>query len=303
MFRFYTQRETSCFSHLTYASIFTSAAVVVAQPDPAYATVLEELANSQVVAFVNDASTDAAPPHIQAPDTASSLSKSEIASRAQGQSDWSSSVLFDISPAPAIRAAADRDTVRSQRRQRLGISIPRRMSMNFTSHQQQMRRMTVAVGLNYSRAESVRRAQIDRKLFAALFTAMIHRESNFNPKAVSPVGAKGLGQLMPDTARELGVEDAFSASENLDGAARYLTSMLDKFGSAELALAAYNAGPGAVQKYGGVPPYRETEQYIIDIFHAVGRTPSFAGQEPPKTTQDAPTLRPPWRANRLALAN
>ncbi|APO77144.1 lytic transglycosylase-like protein (plasmid) [Rhizobium etli 8C-3] len=195
----------------------------------------------------------------------------------RARSEWSSSVLFDTNPATSQR----QDKVgQFTRRQAFAATAPRRMSMNFNARQQNMRRMTVAVGLNYSGAGSVRRAQIDRKLFAALFTAMIHRESNFNPNAVSPVGAQGLGQLMPGTARELGVENAFSASENLDGAARYLTSMLDKFGSAELALAAYNAGPGAVQKYGGVPPYRETQQYIADIFHAIGRKPSFAADAP-----------------------
>jgi hypothetical protein len=81
---------------------------------------------------------------------------------------------------------------------------------------------------------------------------------------------------MPATARELGVCDAFSARQNLDGAARYLTSMLDRFGSPELALAAYNAGPNAVEKYGGVPPYRETNQYVADILNAMDRTPHVA---------------------------
>ncbi|SCY90288.1 Transglycosylase SLT domain-containing protein [Rhizobium sp. NFACC06-2] len=191
----------------------------------------------------------------------------------RARSQWSSAILFDIGRAPVGQR---KNIGRSARQPALAATAPRPLSMKFNSRQQNMRRMTVAVGLNYSAADSVKRARIDGKLFAALFTAMIHRESNFDPNAVSPVGAQGLGQLMPGTARELGVENAFSASENLDGAARYLTSMLDKFGSAELALAAYNAGPGAVQKYGGVPPYRETQQYIVDIFHAVGRKPSFA---------------------------
>ncbi len=102
---------------------------------------------------------------------------------------------------------------------------------------------------------------LDPKLLAGL----IRQESNFNPYAVSHCGAMGLGQLMPETARGLGVVDPFNASQNLDGAAKYLKQMLDKFGSTEKALAAYNAGPGAVQKYGGIPPYSETQNYVRAI--------------------------------------
>lgn len=103
---------------------------------------------------------------------------------------------------------------------------------------------------------------LDPKLLAGL----IRQESNFNPYAVSHCGAMGLGQLMPETARSLGVVDPFNASQNLEGAAKYLKQMLDKFGgNTTKALAAYNAGPGAVQKYGGVPPYTETQNYVRSI--------------------------------------
>ena len=98
-----------------------------------------------------------------------------------------------------------------------------------------------------------------------LIRAMIKTESNFNPKAVSPKGAQGLMQLMPDTAAGLGVEDAFDPSQNIQGGAEYMKNMLMNFGQVEKALAAYNAGPGAVQKYGGVPPYKETEDYIKKV--------------------------------------
>jgi soluble lytic murein transglycosylase-like protein len=143
-----------------------------------------------------------------------------------------------------------------------------------------MRQLAANVARTYAEAPGVTRARLDRDTFVDLFTTMIHRESNFNPRAVSSTGAGGLGQLMPATARELGVCNVFSAQENLEGAARYLTSMLDKFGSPELALAAYNAGPAAVQKYGGVPPYHETYQYIADIFNGVRRAPSAYGRVP-----------------------
>lgn len=99
-----------------------------------------------------------------------------------------------------------------------------------------------------------------------LLAGLLKQESNFNPYAVSNCGAMGLGQLMPDTARYLGVKDPFNAAQNIDGAAKYLSEQLKTFGgSIDKALAAYNAGPGAVKKYGGIPPYRETQNYVRSI--------------------------------------
>ena len=102
-----------------------------------------------------------------------------------------------------------------------------------------------------------------------LFLRMIGQESSWQPGAVSPKGASGLAQLMPGTARELGV-DPTDPIQNMTGGARYLRQQLDTFGSPELALAAYNAGPGAVQKYGGIPPFQETQDYVRKILGSNG---------------------------------
>jgi soluble lytic murein transglycosylase-like protein len=97
----------------------------------------------------------------------------------------------------------------------------------------------------------------------ALFDALVAAESSYDPNARSRAGALGLSQLMPDTAASLGVQNPFDPAQNLRGGATYLAQMLDRFGGdPQMALAAYNAGPGAVEKHGGVPPYAETRAYI-----------------------------------------
>jgi soluble lytic murein transglycosylase-like protein len=99
-----------------------------------------------------------------------------------------------------------------------------------------------------------------------LVKAIIATESCFDKKAISSVGARGLMQLMPATAKELGVKDSFDSNQNIRGGIKYFSQMLTRFNdNTELALAAYNAGPGAVEKYGGIPPYTETKGYVKKV--------------------------------------
>lgn len=105
----------------------------------------------------------------------------------------------------------------------------------------------------------------------SLLMAVIKVESNFDPLVVSRKGAQGLMQLMPETAREVGVRNPFDPSESIFGGAMYLRKMLDTFEHLDLALAAYNAGPGTVRQFGGIPPYEETQNYVKRVRHYMDR--------------------------------
>jgi soluble lytic murein transglycosylase-like protein len=137
---------------------------------------------------------------------------------------------------------------------------------------------TAGVDSRASIQNSIQAAARTYNLPSTLIRSVIRAESNFRADAVSPAGAQGLMQLMPATARELGVTDPFDVAQNIDGGARYLRQMLDRFdGDLKLALAAYNAGPGTVQRYNGEVPYRETRDYVRRVLAGMGATePSSA---------------------------
>ncbi|AUJ65616.1 transglycosylase (plasmid) [Aestuarium zhoushanense] len=124
--------------------------------------------------------------------------------------------------------------------------------------------------LRYAGHPGLRRTELSVRDWLTLYRANIEVESAYRQDAVSNAGAIGLGQLMPAKARDLGV-DPRDPLQNLDGSARYLAMMLDTFGDPRLALAAYNAGPDAVRQYGGIPPYRETQNHVARVMAVVAR--------------------------------
>jgi len=118
--------------------------------------------------------------------------------------------------------------------------------------------------------DDINQAALRYDIDPAFVRAVIHAESHFNPQAISKTGAQGLMQLMPATARELGVKNSLSAQQNITGGVKHLARLLRKYnGDNELASAAYNAGEGAVKRHGGIPPYKETQVYVerVGILH------------------------------------
>lgn len=157
---------------------------------------------------------------------------------------------------------------------------------------------TKQIARRYSNDKGLRIVGLSATDWEAIFVALVRAESAFHPDAVSPKGAVGLTQLLPGTARDLGV-DIFNMEENLSGGAEYLLAQIARFRSLENALAAYNAGPSRVIEYGGVPPFAEAQKYVADILAEVKHpfAPSLAnvsaGSEatpPPRSDASEPPI-------------
>ena len=125
--------------------------------------------------------------------------------------------------------------------------------------------------------EFVKKASTEHGVDPLLVSAIIHVESGYNPRALSPKGAEGLMQLMPETGRRWGAKDAFDPEDNIRAGVRYLRYLQDMFKDDRLALAAYNAGENAVQRYGWIPPYQETVEYVYKVGKKYGENRRIAG--------------------------
>jgi hypothetical protein len=140
--------------------------------------------------------------------------------------------------------------------------------------------------------EAVDRIALQHQLSPQLIHSVIKVESNYNPYAVSSKGAQGLMQLIPSTARRFGVSNSFNPVENIQGGAKYLKYLLDLYsGNYPLALAAYNAGEGAVARYGGVPPYAETRNYLILVHKRLGEAQKAAAARQQKAAAAKPMVQ------------
>jgi soluble lytic murein transglycosylase len=176
----------------------------------------------------------------------------------------SSLLLLGISPASAdIYRYVDANGVVHFTNAPQYTNRPTKQSWSFYRSEIRPGQSSAGGQLVHSYRDIIRQNAMAYRLEEALVKAVIKAESNYNAQSVSNKGAQGLMQLIPETARLMRVSDPFDPAENIRGGSNYLRLMLDQFnGNLDLALAAYNAGPNAVQRHGGIPPYTETRQYV-----------------------------------------
>lgn len=196
-------------------------------------------------------------------------------SAARGDGTFADTLAQAQSPVPQTRASAAAAWTTASR---LGTAAPLQRPTN-SRPVARTDGLSAAEASNVPYRDEIIAAAKRHGIDPALLAAVVKQESNFNPQAHSAVGAKGLTQLMDATARGLGVSDPYDPAQALDGGAKFLSGLLKQFGGdTTRAIAAYNAGPGAVKKFGGIPPYAETQRYVPRVlanFESYSRSAAF----------------------------
>ncbi|MDV6236341.1 lytic transglycosylase domain-containing protein [Leptospira ellisii] len=169
----------------------------------------------------------------------------------------------ETSSAPAAKSSPEFDSILQTERER--VSPPKETYLETYDWNGSRNSRGELKGVEPTLAEIIRKESEKNRLDPALVQSVIKAESGFKADAVSPKGAVGLMQLMPSTADLLGVDDPSDPAENVAGGTKFLSDLLHKYKNLDHALAAYNAGPGAVDRYGGIPPYKETQKYVEKV--------------------------------------